>query len=86
MYYDLEEEDFLLQLRKEAKSTWMPVNVLLDSVALLKFLRKLTDDELIERADQVSKMFLSYKIPVVVIETNDLEYATTTFQRINSIS
>jgi hypothetical protein len=86
VYYDLEEEDFLLQLRKEAKSTWMPVNVLLDSVALLKFLRKLTDDELIERADQVSKMFLSYKIPVVVIETNDLEYATTTFQRINSIS
>ncbi|WP_069471529.1 GmrSD restriction endonuclease domain-containing protein [Candidatus Marithrix sp. Canyon 246] len=84
VYYDLEEQDFLLQLRKDAKSTWMPVNVLLDNLALLKFLRKLTDDELIERADQVSKMFLSYKIPLVVVETNDLEHATTTFQRINS--
>ncbi|MEN8216461.1 MAG: DUF262 domain-containing protein [Pseudomonadota bacterium] len=84
VYYDLEEEDFLLQLRKKAKPTWMPVNVLLDSLALLKFLRKLTNDELIERADQVSKMFLSYKIPLVVVETNELEHATTTFQRINS--
>jgi hypothetical protein len=84
VYYDLEEEDFLLQLRKDAKSTWMPVNVLLDSVALLKFLRKLEDEELIGRADQLSKVFLTYKIPLVVVETNDLEHATTTFQRINS--
>jgi hypothetical protein len=84
LYYDLEAEDFLLQRRLEPKLTWIPVNVLLDSLALLKRLRQLTDDELIERADQLSKTFLSYKIPLVVVETNELEHATTAFQRINS--
>ncbi|RKZ77256.1 MAG: hypothetical protein DRQ57_00785 [Gammaproteobacteria bacterium] len=85
IYYDLEEEDFiLLKMREIPKYNWLPANVLLDSLALLKFLRTLKDDELIQRADQLSKTFISYKIPLVVVETDDLEHATTAFQRINS--
>jgi hypothetical protein len=85
IYYDLEEEDFLLlKMRDTPKSNWMPANVLLDSLALLKFLRTLKDDELIQRADRLSKTLSSYKIPLIVIETDDLEHATTAFQRINS--
>jgi hypothetical protein len=85
VYYDLEEEDFLLLKISEApKFDWMPANVLLDSLTLLKFLRTLKDDELIQRADRLSRTFISYKIPLVVIETDDVEHATTAFQRINS--
>jgi len=85
IYYDLEEEDFLLlKMRETTKSNWMPTNVLLESLALLRFLRTLKNDEFIDRADRLSKTFLSYKIPLVVVETDDLEHATTAFQRINS--
>jgi len=85
IYYDLEEEDFLLlKMRDTPKFNWMPANFLLDSLALLKFLRTLKDDELIQRADRLSRTFISYKVPLVVIETDDLEHATTAFQRINS--
>jgi hypothetical protein len=85
IYYDLVEEDFLLlKMRDIPQSHWMPANVLLDSLALLKFLRRLKDDELIQPADRLSKTFISYKIPLVVVETDDLEHATTAFQRINS--
>ncbi|MDM8564390.1 DUF262 domain-containing protein [Candidatus Halobeggiatoa sp. HSG11] len=85
IYYDLENEDFLLlKIRDNPKINWMPVNVLLDSLALLKFLRTLENDELIQRADRLAKTFISYKIPLVVVETNNIEHATTAFQRINS--
>jgi len=84
VYYDLEAEDFCLQLRHQPKLSWMPLNVLLDSLALLKFERQLTDDELIQRADKLSKTFNSYKMALVSIETEQLEQATTAFQRINS--
>lgn len=85
IYYDLKEEDFLLlKMSETAKSHWMPANVLLEELALLRFLRTLKNDELIQRADQLSKIFLSYKIPFVIIKTNNLKHATTAFQRINN--
>jgi hypothetical protein len=62
----------------------MPVNVLLDSLALLKFQRTLKDEKLIEKTNQLSNTFRNYKIVVVPIATDDLEYATTVFRRINS--
>jgi hypothetical protein len=83
VYYDLEAEDFILQLRQKPKSTWLPVNLLLDSLALLGFLRQLTDDELIQRAERLSRTVISYKITLVSIETNNLDYVTTAFQQIN---
>lgn len=85
IYYNLEEEDFcLLALRENPKPRWLPVNVLLDSLALLKILRKLANNELIQRAEQLSKIFISYKIPLVSIETDDLEHVTTAFHRVNN--
>jgi hypothetical protein len=47
---------------------------------------QLTDEELIQRAFQVSKIFISYKLVLISIETDNLEHATTAFQRINSSS
>jgi hypothetical protein len=84
IFYDYEQEDFLLQLRKKPKPTWIPVNILLDSVALLKFLRTLKNEEMRQQADQLSNIFFSYTISLVALETNDLEKATTAFQRLNS--
>jgi hypothetical protein len=86
-FYDLEKEEFVLQGRRKIKPTWLPVNVLLDSLALLRFqyqLETLGYEEWIVRSDQLSNAFRHYKMTVLSIATNDLEYATTAFQRINS--
>ncbi len=84
IFYDLEDEIFLLPKRTQPKPTWMPVNVLLNNSALLRFLRTLKDEELERRADQLSKTFLEYNMVLVSIETNDLKQATLAFKRINS--
>jgi hypothetical protein len=85
IYYDLEAEDFLLlKSRKKPELTWMPVNILIDSFALLRFLRSLKNEALRIKADQLSKMFFDCIITLVSLESNDLEQATTAFQRLNS--
>jgi len=82
-FYDLGKEEFILSDRKKPKPTWMPVNILLDSLALLKFQRTLKDNELIQKTERLSYTFRNYKIAIIPIATNDLGYAKTVFQRIN---
>jgi hypothetical protein len=85
IFYDLKTGDFKFQgRRKQSESTWMPVNVLLDSLALVRFWRTLKEAELIKGSDQLQKIFLSYQIAVSSMVTDDLEQATTAFKRINS--
>ncbi|MCP4697328.1 MAG: DUF262 domain-containing protein [Gammaproteobacteria bacterium] len=84
-FYDLENEVFHIKKQQDKpRDAWMPVNVLLNSIALLRFQRTLHDESLIERADQIAYAFRNYKIGVIPIVTNDLEHAATAFQRINS--
>ncbi|GEM_PF-877486 len=83
-FYDLEDDDFILQGRRKSKHVLLPLNVLLDSLTLFKFQRALKEEALIERTDQLSTVFRNYKVAVVPLVNNDLEYAITAFKRINS--
>ena len=88
LYYDLEEQDFVLRGRRPVKATWLPTDILLQSVHLLRFQRELgargTPDELVSRCDSVANAFRNYRIPIIPIITNNLEDVTKAFQRINS--
>ncbi len=93
-FYDLGQEDFRLPDSASERRTadllsrylrnWLPTNLLLDSIALLKFQRELDDDALVERVDALANVFRNYKIPIVPLVTDNLEDATKAFQRINS--
>ena len=95
--FDLQEREFVFAARglpRRAKRPLLPLWTLLDGRLVNKQMREIrkqcadtTESELDEwekRADQLSYSFQQYRIPVVVMVTNDLGLATTTFQRINS--
>jgi len=81
---------FVLETHSEtllAPPHWLPLPDTLQTVALLKFQRGLTGpeaDEWVGRADALATRFRAYKVPVVVLASDDLEFATTTFRRVNS--
>ncbi|MBK8213200.1 MAG: DUF262 domain-containing protein [Myxococcales bacterium] len=87
-YYDLKEECFVPR-RQEQKVApyWLPLPDTLNTVALLKFQRGLTGpdaDEWVARADALATRFRAYKVPVILLASDDVEFATTTFRRVNS--
>ncbi len=93
-YYHLKKKIFLShsQIRKENYLMLMPLNILLDNIALLKFQRNLFKiilneeevDELVNEIDEISAAFRQYKIPIIPVVTDDISVATNSFQRINS--
>lgn len=93
-YYHLKKKIFLSnnQIKKENFSMLMPLNILLDNIALLKFQRNLFKiisneqevDELVNEIDAISAAFRQYKIPIIPVVTDDISVATNSFQRINS--
>lgn len=93
-YYHLKKKIFLSnsQIKKENTSMLMPLNILLDNIALLKFQRNLFKiisneqevDELVNEIDAISAAFRQYKIPIIPVVTDDISVATNSFQRINS--
>ena len=91
-YYDLKRKKFFYNLDNTYKSEFMmPMNILLDSVALLKFQRNLmlkadfdNVEEIIDEIDEISAAFRQYKVPVIPITTDDIKLVTNTFQKINS--
>ena len=65
----------------------MPLHLVFNSVALLKFQRELRGpaaEQYVESSDEIARAFRDYKIPIIPITTDDIEMATRTFQRINS--
>lgn len=91
-YYDLKKKRFFYNLDSKSKNEFMmPMNILLDSVALLKFQRTLmlkadlnNVEEIIDEIDEISAAFRQYKVPVIPISTDDIKLVTNTFQKINS--
>jgi hypothetical protein len=86
--YDLDGDDFR-PAPVEAQPTLLPTNILLDSIALLKFQRdKLVrldrGEDYIGRSERLANAFRNYKVPMVPLVTDNLEDATRAFQRINS--
>lgn len=86
IYYDLMAHDFLLARGESLSSHWLPLYLLLDSVALLSFQRSALrkDAVKIREADFIARRFRETKIPVIPFVTDDLDLATRAFQRINS--
>lgn len=88
VHYDLNEERFVTPSPGEAPPAhWLPLPAVLDTVPLLRFQRALrgpSADEHMGRADEVAKRFRAYKVPLLVLASDDLELATKTFKRVNS--
>jgi Protein of unknown function DUF262 len=85
--YDLEEEAFVESFDAAAQPQVIPLRALSDSVALLRFQRKLQGDRAdiwIRRADDLAKAFREYKVPVISIVSDDFDVAVRTFSLINS--
>jgi uncharacterized protein with ParB-like and HNH nuclease domain len=89
-FYDLRAKAFVIRgKRNVADPNLLPLSILFSSLEILKFQRQIasTDmfhDEIIEEIDRLADVFRNYKIPLIPLVTNDLEAATTAFQRINS--
>src|SRR6185437_3526575 len=86
VYFNLRTKDFHSDDGDDFKDL-MPLYLVFDSVALLKFQRELrgpTAERFVDSSDQIARSFRDYKIPIIPITTDDIEMATRTFQRINS--
>lgn len=97
--YDLLDQEFVfagVPKRRVDDHPLLPLSALLDGRLVNKHMRSLraqakqkgwAEENLEvweERADQLSYRFQQYRIPIVVMVTDDLDLAARTFQRINS--
>lgn len=79
----------LLRRRQErAPSTWLRLDILLDSFSLGEFKDALRNEgqprELVNRVQAIADILRDYTIPVIPMATEDLEQVTTSFKRVNS--
>jgi hypothetical protein len=84
--YDLEEETFVQCSDVPDQPQIIPLHTLSDSLTLLRFQRHLKGkraETWIERSDELAKSFREYKVPVIPIESEDLEVAARTLSLIN---
>lgn len=91
VYFDLVSESFVRIRRKgERRMTWLPVSILLDPYRLDPFkveLAKLLGKEgrrLGQIADNLAVRFKDYTLPVTPLASEDLEFVTESFRRVNS--
>lgn len=97
--FDFLAGDFVFGVRakKKAARPLLPLSTLFDGRLVNRHMREMrkqgaregwTDGDLDsweEQADQLSYRFQQYRIPIVVMVTDDLQLAAKTFQRINSL-
>lgn len=84
--YNLSEGIFVSQQVDGAQEV-VPLSVLSDSVALLRYQRALkgaSTEEWIDRSDGLAKAFREYKVPVIPIVSDDFDVAARTFNLVNS--
>jgi hypothetical protein len=91
VHYSFETGDIVRELDIKGKSgkPTLPMSLLLDSVGMLRFQRKLSGsdteiDDMVRSSDSLAAAVREYKLPVIPIVTDDVEMATRTFQRLNS--
>lgn len=85
--YDLETEELLESCADSEAPSVLPLQLLLDSVRLLRFQRGLQGDRTeiwIERSDLLAKAFREYKVPVISIASDEFEVAARTLNAINN--
>lgn len=87
VYFKLDTGDFINSADEDLDESCLPLDIILDSIKLIRFQRNLPEkigEEAIELCDSIAKAFRTYKVPVIPITTDDVDLATRTFQRINS--
>ncbi|AEF53221.1 DUF262 domain-containing protein [Marinomonas posidonica] len=65
---------------------YMPLSAIMDTKKLLKYQRTIPIEKSkwLDRSDDIVSAFISYKLPVVPLETNDQDIVTKSFERINT--
>lgn len=90
VFFHLERNEFIngrdFAHRDEIPNVVLPLAIVLDSVALIRFQRRLPEhaDDLVAKVDEIAGAFRNYKVPIIPVTTDDLELVTRTFQKINS--
>ena len=88
IWYDLEGEEFKLLLKKEAEPAWIPLNVLCDSVKLLKWIRNWPyaeeHEDLVNRALELGKSIREYEVPAYIVEDAGVDVLRLIFTRVNN--
>lgn len=86
-YYDLDGEDFVTEDMEDVEREGMlPLTILLDDEAFPLFQRQLEGDssvERIRRSTKLARAFQKYKVPIVPVNTDNVNLAAKTFERIN---
>jgi hypothetical protein len=90
IYYDLKEREFIKddEVDTQRHRDFIPLWMVFDSVALLRFQRSLpepTAELWIKDSDELARAFRECKVPVIPIATENVDLASKTFQRINSL-
>jgi Protein of unknown function DUF262 len=97
LVYDLLQSEFALRssIKPERLGACLPLTEVLATKRYLAFQRRLMRqllelglpeveaERLVERADEVTSAIRSAKVPVISLATDDLQVATSAFQRIN---
>ncbi|MEZ6090312.1 MAG: DUF262 domain-containing protein [Pirellulaceae bacterium] len=87
-WYDLENEEFVRLSRKIVPPGWIPLNVLCNSVDLLKWIRAWpygdSNSELVDRALELGKAIREYKVPAYIVEGANEKLVRLIFTRVNT--
>ena len=88
IWYDLENEEFRQLLKKKPEAGWIPLNVLGDSVKLLKWIRNwphaVEREDLVNRALELGKSIREYELPAYIVEGTGQELLRLIFTRVNT--
>lgn len=88
IWYDLEKEEFSRLNRKVAPPDWIPLNVLCNSVSLLKWIRIWPhgndNPELVDRALELGKAIREYEVPAYIVDSADEGLLRLIFTRVNT--
>ncbi|MEZ6136750.1 MAG: DUF262 domain-containing protein [Pirellulaceae bacterium] len=87
-WYDLENEEFVRLSRKLVPPAWIPLNVLCNSVDLLKWIRAWpygdSSPKLVDRALQLGKAIREYQVPAYIVEGANESLVRLIFTRVNT--
>ena len=88
IWFDLQNQEFMLLQKREAPPSWIPLNVLSDSVRQLKWIRNWSfsesRDDLVDRALELGKAIREYEIPAYIVEGASQEVLRIIFTRVNT--
>ncbi len=88
IWYDLENEVFARLHQKIVPPGWIPLNVLCNSVSLLKWIRTWPygdqNPDLVDRALELGKAVREYEVPAYIVDGADERLLRLIFTRVNT--